>query len=208
MSDEGRHLDSFAREASSPNRDFTISPTGYWQGPHVHAYHTTDRGLGEWMASFLNPSRHVTDLGCGTGGYLSILSRAGFMHLLGIEGEVPATRHFGNIQQGDLTKPLGLKPHGAVICLEVAEHIPPEHEKAFLDNVCGRVEPTNVLVMSWAVRGQWGDGHVNCRDNWEAVQLIEDYGFTHDPLESNNGRNAVSDLPWFRNTFMVFRRTA
>lgn len=203
MTDEGRHQDSH-----NATRGFTISPTGFWSGLQVHAYHTTDSGLAKWIAAYLDPLRQVTDFGCGTGGYLAVLSESGFRYLLGVEGDVPAVRHFGHVIQGDLTRSLGFRPHGDVICLEVAEHVPPQHESAFLDNVCGRVEAGGALVMSWAVRGQCGDGHVNCRNNDEVVGLLAGRGLDLLENASRDGRAAVAELEWFRNTLMVFRRRA
>ena len=47
--------------------------------------------------------------------------------------------------------------------LEVAEHIPLENEEAYLDNCCKLCEIG--CILSWALPGQGGLGHVNEQPN-------------------------------------------
>jgi hypothetical protein len=56
------------------------------------------------------------------------------------------------------------------------------------------------------VRGQGGDGHVNCRDNEEVVELLRARGFRYLLRPSAQARAVITDLPWFRNTILVFAR--
>jgi hypothetical protein len=194
-----RHLDSY-----NESRKFKITPTGYWTGD-VAPYHTTDPGLAEWIATYLDPNEQVYDLGCGAGGYLAHLARRKFSFLLGYDGEVAPDRHFGAILPHDLTTPLSVTP-GNVICLEVGEHVPAQHESALLDNITRAC--AKVLILSWAVRGQWGDGHVNLKDNGEVIPLVCMRGFEYLAAESARARESVASLPWLKNTVMVFRRRA
>jgi len=49
--------------------------------------------------------------------------------------------------------------------LEVAEHIPKHLEERFTQTVHRHVKIGGYLMLSWAVEGQGGLGHVNCRNN-------------------------------------------
>lgn len=63
--------------------------------------------------------------------------------------------------------------------------------------------------MSWAIEGQAGIGHINCRNNdWVINQMkIRGYKLAYNKTESL--REAVKDChcTWFKNTLMYFKRT-
>ena len=182
-----------------------INPTGFWSDvkPHEHAISVP---LADWIAAYLPKDEWTYDLGCGTGGYLEQLGLAGFQRLVGYEGEPPTPRKFENVKQFNLAKDLWdpALETGNVICLEVAEHVPAEFMDRFLDNITAACKEH--LVTSWAVRGQGGDGHVNCLDNREVIPLFEKRGFEYLPDMSQAARSEITDLPWFRNTVLIFRR--
>lgn len=188
-----------------PGHEPLIAPTGFWYGPEAAAHHACDKGLAEWLAGYLDPKRQVYDFGCGLGTYLAVLRDHGFRFLVGYDGAVLPRRDFGTVLPQDLTQPFRVVP-GDVVCLEVAEHVPAEFESTLLDNICGAVEPGGKLVLSWAVRGQGGAGHVNCRNNDEVLSLIHARGFDIDNTATLAARAAVSNLDWFRNTLMVFTK--
>jgi hypothetical protein len=182
-----------------------ITPTGYWTDlqPNDHGH---DVGLANWIAAYLPKDEKVWDLGCGNGAYVRILREAGHL-VIGVDGKFPEyPAEIGNFMiEHDLTQPITLLP-GSVMCLEVGEHVPAEYESVLLDNITRLC--TRHLVLSWAVRGQGGDGHVNCKDNDEVTTLLEALGFEYLPWRSQEARAAVcGDGPHFRNTVMVFRRT-
>ena len=107
--------------------------------------------------------------------------------------------------QQDLTLPFELKEKGSVISLEVGEHIPKEYMDIYLDNITNFCEKT--LIISWAVRGQAGFGHVNCLNNEEVIPLIEQRGFCFRKDLSEEARKVVGDnTPWFKNTILIFER--
>jgi hypothetical protein len=58
----------------------------------------------------------------------------------------------------DLTKPFKTTK-GNVICIEAFEHIPSQFEKQFVENIINAC--SGKLVISVAVEGQPGIGHVN-----------------------------------------------
>ena len=95
------------------------------------------------------------------------------------------------------------EPH--VITLEVGEHIPKEHEQTFLDtitNSCG-----DKLVMSWALPGQPGIGHINCQPREYIIAEVERRGFRYLPELTEEAKQHVDDnCDWFRRTLLIFER--
>jgi SAM-dependent methyltransferase len=203
-----------------------IHPHGYWTGDDVAEHHLTSNALAWWIVGKLADMGPlpVYDFGCGTGAYLRHIREHLSFHacgegsahtrppvpyvLHGFEGEKPKGAVFSPIWSVDLTHPFRVDPPGNALCLEVAEHVPAEREAVFLDNVCSAVALDGILVMSWAVRGQGGEGHVNCRNNAEAVDRIRDRGLAWDEDATAFARSVIdeSECPWFRSTLLVFRR--
>ena len=191
----------------------TIAATGYWDGRDAHLHHAHSAPLAAWIAGYLHneKDRPLYDFGCGTGAYLQILREHGFTHLVGFEGDPPkcaVCTEPVRIYQQDLTRAFMVPKPGNVVCLEVGEHIPAELESVFLDNLTRACD--RHLILSWAVRGQGGDGHVNCRDNPEVIANLERRGFQYIPEQSKHARLVIgdkdSDLPWFKDTLLIFRK--
>jgi len=90
-----------------------------------------------------------------------------------------------------------------VVCLEVAEHIPREHERRFLANLLRHAR--RGLVLSWS-NNEGGNGHVNLRSNEWVVAAMGRHGFDHDLEAQAALRKGISDIHWYRETLMVFRR--
>ena len=186
-----------------------ISETGFWDGENAHVHHVHSKPLAQWIAKFLaeDKNKRVYDLGCGLGNYLKDLANAGFTDLVGFEGDLPKKAVFSNIWKQDLTQPINkaLVNKGNVICLEVGEHIPAEFQDQLLQNI--KQLCNGYLIMSWAVRGQAGYGHVNCLDNGEVIEIMEKYGFKYLDGYSQDARAVIDDTtPWFKNTIMIFSR--
>jgi len=55
------------------------------------------------------------------------------------------------------------KKYDFAICFEVAEHIPKQFETTYLNNLIKHCKKG--IVISWAIVGQKGIGHVNCQNN-------------------------------------------
>jgi len=113
------------------------------------------------------------DVGAGYGAYVNYwvsLGASGY-GLDGIEGVDALT--YGSVRCVDLSKPLyesKICAEKTAISIEVGEHIPPSCADVFLDNLCGLASER--LVISWAVPGQRGTGHVNCQPpNWVRYQV-------------------------------------
>jgi tetratricopeptide (TPR) repeat protein len=182
-----------------------VAPTGYWDKNLASKYHQHCDELSAWICAFLNSEKKVYDFGCGWGKYLADLEKAGFKDLEGYEGIVPDNKFFPNIKQQDLSQKFEVKEKGDVICLEVGEHIPAEYMDVFIDNICSA--SSGKLIMSWAVRGQGGTGHVNCLNNDEVIPLIEKRGFKFLADKTQNARSCIkTSCDWFKKSLFVFER--
>lgn len=192
-----------------------ISQTGFWDGEDAHLHHGYSKPLVNWIADFLKQykDKPLYDFGCGIGQYLQQLQSAGFINLTGFEGDPPKQKVFDNIKKQDLTFPFTVPVKGNCIFLEVAEHIPQEFETVALNNIINACD--GFLIMSWAVRGQGGHGHINCLNNDEAIERFTSKGMTYleDATESVRAvidpiKNSIEEcqLPWFKTTTLVFKK--
>lgn len=162
--------------------------------------HQFDEPLAGHLSKFFQ-NKTVADFGCGHQGcYTHYLTKAG-VTTIGFDGN-PNTRH--PLIIADLSKPLSLGGRlDWVLSLEVGEHIPEAYEETFLHNCDSN--NTQGIVISWAVPGQDGRGHVNCRSNLYVKDKMKSRGYKND-IEEEELMREVSTLPWFKNTIMVFRR--
>ena len=61
--------------------------------------------------------------------------------------------------------------------------------------------------MSWAVRGQMGIGHVNCKNNDEAVEIMKQKGFEFLPHLTEVARSIIKEeCTWFKKSLLVFKK--
>jgi hypothetical protein len=189
-----------------------ISNTGFWDGENAHHHHVHSPKLAEWISDLLSgkfniidtsKSKRIYDFGAGLGFYLKQLDEDGFTNLVGFEGDPPKQKVFANIWKQDLTQPISDAEKGDVLLLEVGEHIPQEFESVLIDNVSRLCR--GYLVLSWAVPGQAGYGHVNCKTNEDVIEMLRLNGFVYLPTLTEDARANVDDnAAWFRNTLMVF----
>lgn len=177
--------------------------TGVWNQEEADEGHVFDYRLAQWIGQYLSKHTPVIDLGCGKATYLRYLHDIGFEDLLGVEGFDLRDFEFGNIIIHDLTEPIDLKKRGNIICLEVAEHIPEEGLDIFLNTITKHL--SGKLILSWAIPGQAGQGHVSCRHNIDVIHTLQALGLRllhHDSLKA---RAMVSNhAHWFRNTLLIF----
>lgn len=182
-------------------------PTGIFTLKEAKTEHRFSSRLAKELIRILPINRYVTDFGCGRGQYLSVLADHGFK-CMGIEGAdgIKEVAAFDNIRKHDLTKPIKFKvKEGTSICLEVLEHIPEEFEDIAIENVVSTC--TGRLILSWAVEGQGGCGHVNERNADYVIDRIEQEGFAYEPNLSTILRDkAGSELWWFKKSIYVFDR--
>jgi SAM-dependent methyltransferase len=198
-----------------------INPSGYWENPTAEG-HEHDAGVAKAIADFLEneprdfPVIQVLDVGCGDGYYTNYLNNRdsfkndnGYFGCHGIDGN-PNTLEIAGVNTFvvDLTKPFLFHKYDWALSLEVGEHIPQEFEDVFLANL-DRANKHGI-ILSWAKRGQGGDGHVNCKNNNEVIEKVCNMGYTFDNQATETLRNSAATYPtpcyWFRDTLMVFRK--
>lgn len=181
----------------------TIHDHGYWIGP-PNGEHHFDKPLADALVELLR-GHSVLDVGCGMGEYVHVLRRAG-IEAAGVDGN-PDTPYLTRWQccVADLVEPWPASwPYWeTVLCLEVLEHIPHTLEEIAVHNVCDYCGKR--LILSWAVRGQDGTGHVNCRTKDYVETRISAQGFVFDVAATETLRSKAT-LPWFQNNLLVFNR--
>ena len=181
--------------------------SGAWILPPNYTYFL-DRGLVSRLSQLFEASS-VVELGAGKGCYADALRRAP-----SARGRQITVRAFdgapdvstitgGLVEHADLSSAIKMRPGDWVLCLETAEHIPREHEEQLMANL-DRLN-TMGLVLSWS-NNAGGNGHVNLRTNEWVVQRFDAMGYMRDVAEERALRQAVSDIHWFRDTIMAFRR--
>lgn len=183
-----------------------IGPTGIWsdQEAKPENYPHSELLCFKLIFEVFDKEYFILDLGCGDGYYLNRFWQAGFRKLVGCDGYFLMTDfpRFPFLQK-DLSEPCDLKIRGQVLSLEVGEHIPAQFEQIFINNICFNCHSR--LVISWAVPGQEGIGHVNCRDNAYVIDQIEKRGFKFNPELTLYLRADIEvGVSYFRNTLMVF----
>jgi hypothetical protein len=160
----------------------------------------------------------VIDIGCGHNFYVSVLKYAGYS-AVGCDLVDLGSKYFfvtdvtKTIQIGQALlnckdyKKDALIPYEKmnVLSLEVGEHLPSELSSSYLDNL---TKFGGDVIMSWAVEGQAGIGHINCRNNDWVIEQMGKRGYNIDLGKSNSLRDAVADCPcnWFRNTLSFFKK--
>lgn len=188
-----------------------IAPQGYWQSETL-AGHKYDKGLAEGLLKLLPfmGVETIADFGCGPGWYVALLRNNGY-DTQGYDGN-PHVEEMSALlfpdgfycQNADLTEDLETdSPFDLIISLEVGEHIPPQWEDTFLANLVRN--SGRYIILSWAVKGQPGDGHVNCRPNSYVIAKMKELGFSLNTPAGNYLRECAT-LWWFKDTIMFFER--
>lgn len=187
-----------------------INPTyGYWENDTTEG-HGWDQGIANGILHYLKlqNAKDVYDFGCGTGYYTKYLNDSGIF-CIGYDGN-PNTREIAsqycyplNLAESQLFMPVDW-----VISLEVAEHIPPEKEKVFIDNV--HKANTKGVIISWSIPEYGGDGHVNSKNNSYVIDLFNYLGYYYDKPFTDILRTFASPYPtpcyWFSKTIMIFKK--
>jgi cyclopropane fatty-acyl-phospholipid synthase-like methyltransferase len=180
-----------------------INEKGFWENQTGEG-HAHDTRLAIAIQKLLTKKgyKSLVDFGCGMGQYVKQFTKQG----------IKCQAYDGNPNTNNLTAGVGqvldLSQHfelgqvfDCVMSLEVGEHIPDKFESTFLNNITNHA--CGVVILSWAIPGQDGDGHVNCRSNEYIIQQMLIRGFTFEIDETQKLRRAAS-LWWFKNSIMVF----
>lgn len=179
-----------------------------WSLETAKKKHRRSAALAALLIDFLPRDQPVLDLGCGGGFYLNALAAVGYS-CRGVEGtpNIREIAEFDGIETADLSRPLRLDwPRSSVLCLEVGEHLLPEAEATLLDTIDRYC--SGLLVLSWAIPGQHGHGHINCRSNSHVYRRCRERGFELLPEQTFLFREGVEEhVKYFRNTLQVFQRS-
>lgn len=180
-----------------------ISNTGYWDAKNAHHHHVHSYILEKNLLALFDKELPINDFGAGLGMYSKFLTDNGHL-CYAYEGDPPPKAVFP-LQKQDLTVPFEVLHKGNTLCLEVGEHIPPEYETVFLENLAENT--LNMLVLSWAIPGQTGVGHVNELMNGEVVERLTRIGFVFNYTDTDWLRSFnYTDAPWFNNSLLVFEK--
>ena len=151
------------------------------------------------------------DLGCGVGTFLKVLKqRDKNITVCGVDGDyiqrdmlVIAPDEF---QPWDLKKPYVTDKqtkYDLAISMEVAEHLPPERAKSFVEDLTSLAD---VVLFSAALPYQGGVGHINEQllSYWAA--LFEEQGYELRDIIRPDSWNRKEVLVWYRSNMVVFVR--
>jgi SAM-dependent methyltransferase len=123
--------------------------------------------------------RKVIDVGCGSGEWLAAFLDTGVEEILGVDGAyvpmsslaIPPDR----FHCADLREALTIGAQfDLVVCLEVAEHLPPERSEGLIADL---ISLGPVIAFSAAVPGQGGVDHINLRwqSDWARMFAAQGY---------------------------------
>lgn len=123
--------------------------------------------------------KSVVDVGCGVGAFLSVFIQHGVEDILGLDGDwvdlnmLMVPRDKFDIVDLERPEPPD-RSFDLVVCLEVAEHLPPELASSFIDWLTG-LGPA--VLFSAAIPYQGGEHHRNEQwpDYW--AERFEQRGF-------------------------------
>lgn len=182
--------------------------SGIWSIDEARDQHRFSQTLSDALADALPMAEPVSDLGCGMGDYASSLLDRGYV-VLAYDG-TPNLDKIGSvspIHEIDLTERFSFEERTNILCLEVGEHLPPQYESSFLDSLIRN--SLHRIILSWAVPGQGGNGHLNEQSNYHIIAEMEKRGATYNTDLTESIRHDMKDdeLWWFKNTIMVFDTT-
>jgi hypothetical protein len=150
----------------------------------------------------------VIDFGCGDGAMLGWWKVMGARSTIGVDAHGPddwAKATGGLHVRQDLTQPIDLGIQAdLVVCLEVAEHLPPEAAATLVDTLCRHGKR---ILFSAAPPGQGGTGHLNEQPPAYWAEMFARHGYRYQDIVRHRLSPEVS--PWYRhNTVLVCHDSA
>jgi len=151
-------------------------------------------------------STSVVDVGCGTGAWLKVFQENGVKKICGLDGsdvdqaklQIDPTSFI----KANLAHPIDISErYDLVICLEVAEHLPPS-QAPHLTHTLASLAP--LILFSAAIPGQGGTNHIN--EQWPHYwkKLFAENGFKRlDPIRRHiwNDNRIPS---WYRRNIFLY----
>ena len=144
------------------DNNFDIYRTDEWFESLKWQHQWIDRMVAWWVGTFGRP-QSVLDFGAGDGWWCNSFNEMGCPSTTAIELDELARKYMPekvSFIRHDLREPLDLGFQvDLVICLEVAEHIPPQYASRLVTTLCKH--SANRVLFSSAPPGQSGTGHIN-----------------------------------------------
>jgi len=181
------------------------SDSGFWNDDQRQT-HITSNVLQKKLLKFYkkNGVKKIIDFGCGDCSYVKFLRKNG-IDAYGIDQNNNMIGEKYYLHQ-DLTNNLDLNCEYAQ-SFEVGEHIPLEKMDIFIDNICRSAKKG--VIISWAVEGQGGDGHINERNNDFIIKQFRKRKFVLDKKACSFFKNDYygNNFLYFPLSMMVFKNT-
>ncbi len=146
---------------------------------------------------------HILDVGCGEGWFASEFASRG-TQAFGMDFTTPASLAPNVLFfERDLSTPgsIDVGDFGMVLCLEVAEHLPPERGESFIAELCAAGMG---VAFSAAIPGQGGYRHIN--ERWQSywAALFVEHGYRPDVAVRDLIWNDARVEPWYRQNLVVY----
>ncbi len=180
-----------------------MNETGIWSSEDAlkNGYPKSYSLASKLIDNIFRKNEFVFDFGCGDAFYIYHLKSNGY-NVVGFDGYCN-THSLVPIVVKDLSEKFDNPIKGQVLSLEVGEHIPRKFEQTFIDNIC--TSCNSRMVLSWAIPGQGGTGHVNCQPNDYIIDEVEKRGFKfNSDLTIFLRADIEMHVKYFENTLMVF----
>lgn len=188
-----------------------IGQNGEWLTDNFSG-HIYDNGLEFCLTEIVKDRKIKTavDMGCGPGWYVAFLRRIG-IKAHGYDANPNTAKLSSNMFSSDyhcecldLSKRVWFnRPFNFVLSIEVGEHISKKFQYIFLDNLTNNC--SDCLLLSWAIPGQIGDGHVNPRSNEWVINQLYNRGLIFNREKTILYRSKCS-YEWLKKTLMFFER--
>lgn len=178
--------------------------TGAWTTNDPN-HHWHDKGVEKKILSTLAAKgiKTFVDFGCGKGTYAKAVQDSGYT-VKAFDGNPNTVALTGGLGQVKLLdQPFKEGPFDFVMSLEVGEHIPKEGEQNFLNGLSS--SSRKYVLLSWALPGQGGSGHVNCQPREYIIAEMAKRGFSYDEKLSKEFMESAT-ISWFRRTLMFFEK--
>jgi hypothetical protein len=180
-----------------------IHEHGYWLDGEPHFFDPILANNLLILCSHATSNPAVIDFGCGSGDYVQHLVKHN-IPAVGYDGN-PLTADIPHCNVLDISQPLDLGYKAEwVISIEVGEHLPKKFESVFLDNLYHH--QTTGIVMSWAVPGQAGRGHINCQPLGYIIDQMQQRGMVLDGDLTQILRD--TKIQWLRRNLLAFKNGA
>jgi len=180
------------------------SDGGHWSKDahlRMNGAHTFNNGICGWIMNNLKPTS-VLEFGCGLGFYSNYFSSKGAATVHAIEPEKMDSRMFSeerdciqfefDITKDDIPEKINNREYDLVFSMEVMEHIDRKYHDDIFDFLCEK--SNKFIVFSAARMGQFGHGHIACRNQEDWRSEFPKRGFKFNPEMTEKIRKASNEI--------------